>query len=311
MRLIFAGTPQAAVPSLEILAASSHEVVAVLTRPPAPAGRGRAERRSAVHVRADELGIEVLTPSSLRDDGVLGRIRALRPDCCPVVAYGAMIPPHAVGIPTHGWVNLHFSLLPRWRGAAPVQHAIAAGDEVTGATTFVIDAGLDTGPVLSRFETPIGSSETSGQLLDRLAVTGADLLLRTMDGLAGGSLVAIPQAEEGVSLAPRIDTADARVDWTESADAVSRRIRAMTPAPGAWTLLRDARIKVGPVEVADSADLAPGELAMQGSRVSVGTGSFDVVLGDIQAPGKRAMPAADWARGVRLPAGETFACVGP
>ncbi len=307
MRLLFAGTPEVAIPSLDALMASHHDVVGVLTRPPAPAGRGRGERRSAVHDRALEHGLPILTPSSLRDERALGEIHALQPDCCPVVAYGALIPPQALALPPQGWINLHFSLLPAWRGAAPVQHAIRAGDEVTGATTFVLDEGLDTGPILGQMTTEIGPAETSGDLLARLAVDGADLLVMTLTAVENGDLDPRPQPTGGVSLAPRIDVADARIDWSMPARAIERLVRAMTPAPGAWTTLHDERIKVGPITLTESRDIAPGVISVRRREVLVGTGSADIALGDIQAQGKRAMSATDWARGLRLEAGELFA----
>ncbi len=307
MRLVFAGTPDVALPSLDALNASHHELVAVITRPPALAGRGRATRPSAVQVRAEALGIPVLTPARLSDPEALGPLADLAPDCCPVVAYGALLPPAALAIPAHGWVNLHFSLLPRWRGAAPVQHAIRAGDTETGATTFRIDEGLDTGPILLQEPTRIGDRETSGELLDRLARSGADLLVRTLDALEAGTLVAHPQSDAGVTLAPRIDVDDARVDWHAPADAVDRLVRAFTPAPGAWTMLREARVRLGPVEATDVADLAPGELRAGKREVLVGTSTAAMRLGTVVAEGKRAMSAADWARGIRLESGEAFA----
>ena len=307
MRLVFAGTPDVALPSLDALSASHHELVAVITRPPALAGRGRATRPSAVQVRAEALGIPVLTPARLSDPEALAPLADLAPDCCPVVAYGALLPSAALAIPAHGWVNLHFSLLPRWRGAAPVQHAIRAGDTETGATTFRIDEGLDTGPILLQEPTRIGDRETSGELLDRLALSGADLLVRTLDALEAGTLVAHPQPDAGVTLAPRIDADDARVDWHAPADAVDRLVRAFTPAPGAWTMLREARVRLGPVEATDVADLAPGELRAGKREVLVGTSTAAVRLDTVVAEGKRAMPAADWARGIRLESGEAFA----
>ena len=307
MRLVFAGTPDVALPSLDALSASHHELVAVITRPPALAGRGRATRPSAVQVRAEALGIPVLTPARLSDPEALAPLADLAPDCCPVVAYGALLPSAALAIPAHGWVNLHFSLLPRWRGAAPVQHAIRAGDTETGATTFRIDEGLDTGPILLQEPTRIGDRETSGELLDRLALSGADLLVRTLDALEAGTLVAHPQSDPGVTLAPRIDVDDARVDWHAPADAVDRLVRAFTPAPGAWTMLREARVRLGPVEATDVADLAPGELRAGKREVLVGTSTAAVRLDTVVAEGKRAMPAADWARGIRLESGEAFA----
>jgi methionyl-tRNA formyltransferase len=258
-------------------------------------------------VRADELGIPVLTASSLRDPAALAPIAEIAPECCPVVAYGALVPPDALAIPGHGWINLHFSLLPRWRGAAPVQSAIRAGDVDTGATTFRIDAGLDTGPILLQEVTRIGDRETSGELLARLAVSGADLLLATIDALEAGTVTPRPQSDDGVTLAPRIDVDDARVHWGGHADELDRLIRSCTPAPGAWTTLRGARLRLGPVDVTDLAGLAPGEVQAAKREVLVGTGSTAVRLGEVVAEGKRAMPAADWARGLRIETPEAFA----
>jgi methionyl-tRNA formyltransferase len=309
LRLLFAGTPDAAVPSLEALLASDHEVVAVLTRPDARAGRGRTASRSPVAERADAAGLPVLQPRSPREPEFLEQLVALDVDCAPVVAYGALVPPAALDLPRHGWVNLHFSLLPAWRGAAPVQHAIMAGDEMTGAATFRLEAGLDTGPVFGVVTEPIGPRDTAGDLLGRLAVTGAGLLVATLDGIADGSLVAEPQPTEGVSLAPRIETADARVDWSLPAHVVDRRIRAVTPAPGAWTTWRGERLRVGPVGLRpDGPALEPGELAVESGAVVVGTGNGAVILDHVQPAGKRLLPAADWARGARPVPGER---VGP
>jgi methionyl-tRNA formyltransferase len=307
MRLVFAGTPDVALPSLDALIASRHDVVAVLTRPPAPAGRGRAPRPSPVQVRAEELGLPVLAPASLRAADAIASIAEFAPDCCPVVAYGALLPPEALVIPAYGWINLHFSLLPRWRGAAPVQHAIRAGDTETGATTFRIDEGLDTGPVLLQELTGIGEHDTSGALLERMAASGAALLVATIDGLDDGTLIARPQSQDGITLAPRIDADDVRIDWSAPAAVVDRLIRSSTPAPGGWTTLRGARLRLGPVEITDVTDLAPGELRAGKRDVLVGTGSAAVCLDAVIAEGKRPMSAADWARGLRLEPGEAFA----
>lgn len=307
MRLLFAGTPGAAVPSLEALAGSAHEVCAVLTRPDTVAGRGRRPARSAIAEAAERLGIPVWTPASLRDPAFIAQLSALRPDCCPVVAYGALIPPEALLIPAHGWVNLHFSLLPAWRGAAPVQYAVMHGDALTGATTFRIDEGLDTGPVLARLEVPIGSRDTSGDLLQRLATQGADLLVATMDGIASGAIEPVPQAAQGVSYAPKIEVDDARIDWTAPAEAIDRLVRGCTPAPGAWTTFRGDRIKLAPVLLDAAADLAPGEVRAGKAEVLVGTGSTAVALTEVRPEGRRPMPAPDWARGMRVTTGEAFA----
>lgn len=308
MRLVFAGTPATALPSLDALAASDHEVVAVITRPDAPSGRGRRLTASPVAQRAAELGIETLAPATPKDPEFLARLDELAPDCCPVVAYGALVPRIALDLPRHGWVNLHFSLLPAWRGAAPVQHAIWHGDDVTGATTFLLEEGLDTGPVYGVVTETVRPRDTSADLLARLAESGAALLVATMDGIAAGALVAQPQPADGVSSAPRLTVADARIDWTQPAVRVDRQVRACTPSPGAWTMLGEDRLRLGPV-MPDSADtsLAPGVLSAGKREVRVGTATCAVVLGEVVAPGKRPMPAADWARGARLPDGERLA----
>ena len=304
MRLLFAGTPQVAVPSLDALEESGHDICAVLTRPDAAAGRGRRTVRSAVGQRADELGIPVLAPASPRDPGFLAALRELAPDCCPIVAYGALIPSEALSVPRLGWINLHFSLLPAWRGAAPVQHAVRSGDAETGATVFRLTAGLDDGPVVATLREPIGPRDTSGALLERLATQGARLLVESLDGLADGSLVPRPQEDDGVTYAPKIDLDDARVDWTASALDVDRLIRACTPTPGAWSTLRDERVKLGPVEVAAGADLEPGAVSAGKSEVLVGTATAPVRLGEVRPQGRKPMPAADWVRGLRLQPGE-------
>lgn len=298
MRLVFVGTPEPAAAALERLIASEHDVVAVLTRPDARKGRGRTLHPSPVKALALEHGIEVLTPESLtRDDAIREQLEALAPDAIPVVAYGNLIPKDMLDIPTHGWVNLHFSLLPAWRGAAPVQAAIANGDAVTGATTFRIDEGLDTGDILATLETEIGARETSGELLERLAHSGADLLVQTMDALEAGTVTPAPQPEEG-TYAHKIHAADARVDWAAPAGVIDRTIRAHTPAPGAWTMRGEERYKLGPVTPTGADTLAPGHAAFGKNEVLVGTADGDVRLGTIQPPGKKMMNAADWARGL-------------
>lgn len=300
MRLVFAGTPEVALPSLAALIASHHEVVAVVTRPDAPAGRGRSLQASPVAGLAVEHGIEVLKPEKPRDPDFLARLAEIAPDCCPVVAYGALVPRAALDIPRLGWVNLHFSLLPAWRGAAPVQHAVWHGDDVTGASTFLLEEGLDTGPVYGVVTESVRPTDTSGDLLGRLAESGAGLLVATMDGLEAGALVGAPQPPDGVSLAPKITVDDARVDWSQPAVRVDRQVRACTPAPGAWTTYGGERLKLGPVALlADDTSLAPGEVAVDKNRVRVGTATHAVVLGEVRAQGKKAMAAADWARGVR------------
>ncbi|MCC3768687.1 methionyl-tRNA formyltransferase [Streptomyces sp. UNOC14_S4] len=306
MKLVFAGTPEVAVPALDALLASGrHEVAAVVTRPDAPAGRGRRLVASPVAERAEEAGIEVLKPARPRDAEFLARLREIAPDACPVVAYGALLPKAALEIPKHGWVNLHFSLLPAWRGAAPVQHAILAGDEVTGASTFLIEEGLDSGPVFGVLTEQIRPTDTSGDLLTRLAFAGAGLLTATMDGIEDGTLQAVPQPAEGISLAPKIQVEDARLDWAAPALRVDRVVRGCAPAPGAWTVFRGERLKVMSVALApDRTDLAPGQIAAAKNSVHVGTGSHAVQLLWVQPQGKKPMAAADWARGVRIAEGE-------
>jgi methionyl-tRNA formyltransferase len=314
MRLVFAGTPDPAVVALEALLASGHEVAAVVTRPDAPVGRGRHTEPSPVARVAAAAGLEVLKPVKVRDPEFLDRLRAIGPDCCPVTAYGALLPQVALDIPPEGWVNLHFSVLPAWRGAAPVQHSLLHGDDVTGATTFRIVRELDAGPVFGVLTEPVSPRDTSGDLLARLAVSGARLLIDTLDGIESGQLRAVPQPEEGISYAPKINPEDARVDWGQPAVAIDRLIRACTPEPGAWTEFGGARLKLGPVQLAtpelatpelapsgalaDGPALGPGELQVGRRSVLAGTATGPVALGLVQPPGKRLMPAADWARGL-------------
>jgi len=311
MRLVFAGTPQAAVPSLDALLASRHTVAAVVTRPDAPAGRGRLLATSPVAQRAAQAGIEVLQPRRPTEPEFAARLSQIAPDCCPTTAYGALIGDAVLGIPASGWVNLHFSLLPAWRGAAPVQHAILHGDEITGATTFLLVSELDAGPVFGVVTEPIRARDTAGDLLGRLSSSGAGLLVATLDGIESGEIEARPQPADAVSYAPKLGRGDARVNWKLPAVAIDRQVRACTPAPGAWTLLDETSLKVGPVTPLSSVDrdaldgelgageLGAGEVKILRDGVVVGTGTAPVRLGDVQPAGKRAMPAADWARGLR------------
>jgi methionyl-tRNA formyltransferase len=300
MRIVFAGTPEVALPTLEALHGSDHEVAAVLTRPDARTGRGRKVSRSPVAAWADEHGVEVLSPAKPREPEFLERLRELDADIVPVVAYGALVPPTALAIPRLGWINLHFSLLPAWRGAAPVQHAVLAGDAMTGACVFQLEEGLDTGPVYGRLTEPIEPADTSGALLDRLAVAGARLTLDVVNALEAGALVGEPQPEDGVSYAPKITVDDARVRWTDPAFAVDRRIRAVTPAPGAWTEFEGQRLRLGPVRTdPDGPRLAPGEVALAKKSVHVGTATDPVRLDQVQPAGKKPMDAAAWGRGLQ------------
>ncbi|WP_049571262.1 methionyl-tRNA formyltransferase [Nonomuraea sp. SBT364] len=309
MRLVFAGTPETALPSLRTLIDSPrHEVVAVVTRPDAQSGRGRKVHPSPVAELAEEAGIEVLRPAKAGDPAFLERLRELEPDCCPVVAYGALLPQAALDVPRHGWINLHFSILPAWRGAAPVQHSVLHGDEITGATTFRIVKELDAGPVYGVVTEEIHTADTSGSLLERLSVSGAGLLAATLDGVEDGTLEARPQPHDGVTLAPKINVADARVDWAKPAMHADRLIRGCTPNPGAWSEFRGQRVKLAPVRVAAGQErLAPGRIAVAGKNtVLVGTATGPVELGEVQPQGKRLMSAGEWARGVRPESGERF-----
>jgi methionyl-tRNA formyltransferase len=299
VRIVFGGTPDVAIPSLDALADSRHELLAVVTRPDAPSGRGKKLTASPVAQRAADLGLEVLKPQRPRDEEFVSRLTEIAPECCPVVAYGALLPQRVLDIPRHGWVNLHFSLLPAWRGAAPVQHAILAGDQVTGATTFRIVLELDAGPIFATVTEPIRPDDTAGDLLHRLSLSGARLLVDTLDGIEDGTLTPTPQPESDsqVSYASKINAEDSQIDWTQPADVVERLIRACTPAPGAWTTFRGERFKINSAQLSDS-ELPPGALEITKRAVRVGTGSRALGLGEVQAQGKKPMAAPDWARGI-------------
>lgn len=305
MRIVFAGTPEPALPSLRRLIESpNHDVIAVLTRPDAASGRRGKPEPSPVAREALDRGIPVLRPSRPNSPEFVAELTELAPECCAVVAYGALLGDSLLAVPPRGWVNLHFSLLPAWRGAAPVQAAIAAGDTITGATTFLIEPSLDSGPVYGVVTETIRPTDTAGDLLERLAVSGAELLSHTMDGIADQTLTPRQQPTEGISLAPKVTVEQARVRWDLPAQVIERRIRSVTPNPGAWTVIGDLRVKLGPVQVDTSADapknLPPGGIQTDRKAVWIGTGSDPVRLGQIQPPGKKLMNAADWARGARL-----------
>ncbi len=296
MRVLFAGTPAVAVPSLDALVDAGFDVVAVLTRPDAPLGRKRVLTPSPVAARAAVLGIDVIRASKV-DAGVTAQIAAAAPDVAAIVAYGGLIPPAALGVPRHGWINLHFSLLPAWRGAAPVQRALMAGDDVTGAVTFLLEEGLDTGPVFGTLTEGVRTEDTAGALLERLSRSGAVLLTQTLSALDAGKAAAVPQQGE-VSVAPKLTLEDGRLDWRQPALAIGRQARGVTPEPGAWTTLDGQRVKLEPVLLRPgAAALEPGRLVLDGKSVLVGTGSHPVALTRIQPSGKKMMTAADWARG--------------
>lgn len=297
MKVLFAGTPAVALPSLEALRAAGHEIVAVLTRPDAPLGRKRVLTPSPVAARAEELGLNLIKADRIDADAAAA-ITAAAPEVAAIVAYGALIPESALTIPEHGWINLHFSLLPAWRGAAPVQHSIINGDQVTGASTFLLEKGLDTGPVFGTMTEAIGPHDTSAALLERLSRSGAVLLAQTIDGIGAGMVSGVPQQGE-VSLAPKLTLEDGHVQWHEPALAINRRIRGVTTEPGAWTMLAGQRFKLGPVLLrTDVTDLAPAVVRLEPKSVLVGTGSHAVELVDVQPAGKKLMKATDWARGL-------------
>ncbi len=289
-----------AVPSLNALVQAGFEIVAVLTRPDAPVGRKRVLTPSPVAARAMELGIEVIRAAKV-DAGTTAKIAEFAPDVAAIVAYGGIVPKAALGVPTHGWVNLHFSLLPAWRGAAPVQRSIIAGDDVTGAATFQLEEGLDTGPVFGTLTETVRPGDTAGDLLERLSISGAVLLSQTLSAIDAGQAAPVPQQGE-ISLAPKLSLDDGRLDWQQPALALNRRARGVTPEPGAWTTLEGQRIKLEPVALRpDIKDLPPGNILVDGTSVLVGTGSHAVELGRIQPAGKKMMSSADWARGLATP----------
>ncbi|PPB50434.1 methionyl-tRNA formyltransferase [Arthrobacter pityocampae] len=311
MRILFAGTPAVAVPSLRALVDAGFDVAAVLTRVDAPVGRRKVLTPSPVAAAAEELGLPVLKANRFTPD-LLAQLGTLGLDAAAIVAYGGIVPPAGLAVPRHGWINLHFSVLPAWRGAAPVQHAVLAGDDITGATTFLLEEGLDTGPVFGVMTETLEPGATSGEVLDRLSSSGAVLLVQTLSGLDAGRVAATPQTGE-VSFAPKLGIDDARIDWSQPAVAVRRRINAVTPEPGAWSMLDGQRVKLGPVTPAaeDGGEeggedgrtdggrpvIPPGRIDVVGRQVLVGTGTEALALGDLQPAGKKMMKALDWARG--------------
>lgn len=310
MRLLFAGTPEAALPSLRTLLDSHHEVVGVLSRADAPSGRGRRLRPSPVKALAEEAGVPVLTPSGLRDPDVQQQLRELAPDVAPVVAYGNLVPRAALEIPAHGWINVHFSMLPAWRGAAPAQRAVLAGQQETGLTVFRLEEGLDTGDVITARSETIGEHETSGELLERLAVSGAELLLEAVDALEAGTATFTAQDHAAATHAAKLSTGEARIDWELPAEQVSAHIRGMSPDPGAWTTLDGGRMKIlgveEPPQVASELSLGPGQLLATRRHLLAGTGTSPLALAALAPAGRRPMRAPDWARGASLSPDTTF-----
>ncbi|QIK73547.1 methionyl-tRNA formyltransferase [Propioniciclava coleopterorum] len=296
MRLVFAGTPAVALPALEALLASQHEVVAVVTRPDAARGRSSRLLPSAVGAFAQDAGLPVLKPAHPREEDFVAALTELAPDACPVVAYGALVPQRVLDIPRHGWINLHFSLLPRWRGAAPVQRALMAGDAETGATAFRLVRELDAGPTFGRVTLPLDGTETAGAVLDTLAASGADLLVRTIDALATAEPT--PQPDAGVTLAPKVEPDEVRLDWSRPAVELDRLIRGANPNPVAWTMLGQERLKVLLARAVDEA-LEPGAVRAEKRRVLVGTGAGALELLTVQPQGRKPMAGPDWGRGLR------------
>ncbi len=273
----------------------------MLTRPDAPQGRSSRPVPSPVAQLGIANGIEVLRPVRAGDPELASRLSELAPDCCPVVAYGGLIPQPLLEIPRHGWVNVHFSLLPRWRGAAPVQHAILAGDEVTGITVFELVAELDAGPVLATADYRLGAQESAGEALGALQKVGAQLLIQTLDGISAGTITPTAQAETGVRPAPKLSVEAARIDWTAAASVIQRQVLANNPSPMAWTELDGQRFRILTAVARDSSGLAPGQFRPGKRTVVVGTGAGDLELLTVQPAGRKASPGADWARGVREP----------
>lgn len=299
LRLVFAGTPSVAVPSLERLVASGHEVVGAVTRPDAPLGRKRVLTPSPVAAAAERLGVPVVKAARL-DDAATAEIADLRPDLGVIVAYGGLVREPLLSTPRHGWINLHFSLLPAWRGAAPVQHSIIAGDAEIGAAVFQLVAELDAGDVFAELRRPADDGATAGEVLETLAGDGAELLADVVDAIGDGSARAVPQSGEA-SFAPKLSIDDGRLDWAQPATRVLARYRGVTPEPGAWTTIGGERLKVLEARATDAADdaaLAPGELRPERRRVLVGTADRPIELARVQPAGKAAMAAADWGRGL-------------
>jgi methionyl-tRNA formyltransferase len=295
MRIVFMGTPEFSVPILQALAAQ-HEIVAVYSQPPRPAGRGKAERKSPVQQCAEALGLPVRHPVSLRTQSAAEDFAQLQCDVAVVVAYGLILPPSILQAPKRGCLNIHASLLPRWRGAAPIHRAILAGDAETGICIMQMDEGLDTGAVLQRQATPIRAEETTADLHDRLSTMGADLILQALDHLP--DLPLQPQSAEGVTYAAKIDKAEAQIDWTLPAEQVDRQIRGLSPFPGAWTMVGDERLKLLRSRLAQGAGAA-GQV-LHGMTIACGSGAVEIT--EAQREGKRPSSATDLLRGFALPA---------
>jgi methionyl-tRNA formyltransferase len=301
MRLVFAGSPDVAVPSLEALHRAGHDIALVITQPDARGKRGSELHPTPVRVAAEAMGLEVMTPAKASAPEVVERVAGVQADAGAIVAYGQILRPALLEAVRIGWVNLHFSVLPAWRGAAPVQRAIMAGDDITGASTFLLDEGMDTGPIIGVLTERIRRTDTAGDLLSRLSVAGAELMVASLAALEDGSAAPVAQPEDGVSYAAKLSREDAYVRWELPAHAVDRQIRGCTPAPGAWTSLPDGTAsRLGVVlPRAAASPLAPGHMRFDGSEVLVGTGSHPVALTTIQPAGRVPLDAPSWWRGAR------------
>lgn len=297
MRIVFMGTPDFSVPVLDALVAAGHEIAAVYSQPPRPAGRGKKDRPSPVQARAEVLGLPVRHPVSLKGAEAQAEFAALEADVAVVVAYGLILPQAVLDAPAKGCLNIHASLLPRWRGAAPIHRAIMAGDTETGVCIMQMEAGLDTGPVLLCRETAIGPEETTGALHDRLSKMGAAAIVEALAQLDG--LTAEPQPEAGVCYAAKIDKAEARVDWTASAPHINNQVLGLSPFPGAWTMVAGKRLKLLQSRVAEGQG-APGEV-LEGLTVACGQGAVEITR--VQPEGKGAMDVKDWLLGARIAPG--------
>lgn len=300
MRVVFAGTPQVALPTLQALVDSSHEVVGVITRPDAPQGRSKKLIPSPVAQKATELGIEVFKPTKVSDADFVAKLTQLAPDVCPVVAYGALLPQSVINIAKHGWINLHFSLLPAWRGAAPVQRSLMAGDIETGASVFRIVKDLDAGPIYRQLKYQIEPEDTAGDLLEKLAKSGAELMLNALDDISNG-VQPRAQSEDQISIASKIDVAECVIDWSQPAEKICNLIRGASPNPGARASYSGNTFKIYRAQLAENSpsQLSPGQIVATKREVFVGTGSFALKLVEVQPSGKKIMPATDWARGAK------------
>jgi methionyl-tRNA formyltransferase len=305
MRIVFAGTPEFAVPAL-IAVAAAQQVARVLTQPDRPAGRGLTATASPVKQAAARLGLPVLQPATLKAPDVQAELRALAPDALVVAAYGLILPQAVLDIPRLGGINIHASLLPRWRGAAPIQRALLAGDRETGISIMRMEAGLDTGPVLLREAVAIGPDDTAGTLHDRLAALGAQLVVAALDGLARGTIAATPQPAEGATYAVKLAKHEARIDWTRPAAELERQVRAFNPFPGATARLRGTEIKIWRAAVAEAAGEPGVVLALDSAAIVVACGCGALRLEALQRAGGKRLPAREFLRGFALAAGERF-----